>query len=97
MTEAVTGAADAYARTKARRRRARRVMQTVTVVCALAAAGIGADELYAGGLQSFLERPPGVGATPADPQADSSPTPAPARNATAVGPTGGDHAAPAAP
>lgn len=87
MTETVTAADDAYARTKARRHRARRVMQTVTMVCVLAAAGIGADGLYTGGFQSFLERPPGVGATPADPQADSTPTPATSRTATAIGPT----------
>jgi hypothetical protein len=87
MTETAAAAADAYARTKARRHRARRVMQTVTMVCVLAAAGVGADGLYTGGLQSFLERPPGVGATPVDPQADSTPPPSPSRNATAIGPT----------
>ncbi len=75
MTDA--GTDDAFARAKARRRRARRVMQAMTLACVLAAAGIGAGELYSGGWQSFLERPAGVGATPPDPQAGSSPTAAP--------------------
>lgn len=57
----------AYARQ--RRRRARRFMQALTLACALAGAGIGAAQLSSGGLHAFLERPPGVGATPPTPSA----------------------------
>ncbi len=73
MTDPGTPRADLYTQTKARRHRARRVMQSLIVVCILAATGIGAEQFYARGLHAFLDRPPGVGATP--PQAQS-PTPA---------------------
>ncbi len=53
-----------YAVTKRRRLRARRAMFAVAATCSLAALGIGGFELGAQGWNAFLERPPGVGATP---------------------------------
>lgn len=67
MTEPATIVEDPYEAAKARRRSARRVMRIVTVVCILAAAGVGADQFATGGLHSFLDRPAGVGATPPNP------------------------------
>lgn len=48
---------------KRRRLRARRLMMVVTLVCALVALGLGAFELHAEGLDQFLYRAPGVGAS----------------------------------
>jgi hypothetical protein len=53
-------------REKRGRRRAILTMRIVTVVCALSALGIGASQLASTGVQAFLDRPPGVGATPAN-------------------------------
>ena len=53
----------AYARTKRRRRRARNLMMLLALACALAALGLGAYELHAQGLNVFLYRAPGVGAS----------------------------------
>jgi hypothetical protein len=92
MTEPVIPSADPYDILKAHRRTARRLMQAVAVVCALAAAGIGADQFYTGGLQAFLERPPGVGATPPDPQADSTARPAPSPRVALAPPARGETA-----
>jgi hypothetical protein len=62
------------------RRRARATMRIVTAMCAVAALGIGATELSSTGLDTFVARPEGVGATPpADEAAPSSP----GRSATA--------------
>jgi hypothetical protein len=55
---------DAYATRKHHRRRWRRILQALTAACVLAALAIGAEDLHAAGLQSFFDRPPGVGATP---------------------------------
>ncbi len=65
---AETSSADAaYVDAKARRRRARRVLQTLAIVCVVTAAGIGAEQFVSNGLSDFLNRPPGIGATPATP------------------------------
>lgn len=48
---------------KRRRMRARRLMMVVTLLCALVALGLGAFELHAEGLNQFLYRAPGVGAS----------------------------------
>ncbi len=49
---------------KRRRRRAHRLMQVMSVLCALVALGLGGYQLHSEGLVAFLDRPPGVGATP---------------------------------
>ena len=49
-----------------RRRRAGRVMKAVAAVCVATALGLGAFEIHAEGLQQFLYRAPGVGASPGD-------------------------------
>ena len=64
MTEELPADVASYQQAKVRRRRARRIMRAVTVVCILAAAAIGAEQVYSGGTQPFLDRPAGVGATP---------------------------------
>jgi hypothetical protein len=48
---------------KLRRRRARRVTMLLALVCALVALGLGAFQLHAEGLDQFLYRAPGVGAS----------------------------------
>ncbi len=71
---------DDYALRKLRRRPWRRAMIALTSVCAAAAVGVAAEELHSAGLTSFLDRPPGVGATPPQAQSEASspaPTPAP--------------------
>lgn len=55
--------AAAYSQLKRRRLRARRVMMTLALVCALVALGLGAFQLHAEGLNQFLYRAPGVGAS----------------------------------
>jgi len=47
------------------RRRAWLTMRVLTAACVVAGLAIGASQLASGGLQAFLSRPPGVGATPA--------------------------------
>lgn len=49
-----------------RRRRAGWVMRVVAAVCVATALGLGAFELHAEGMQQFLYRAPGVGASPGD-------------------------------
>ncbi len=71
MTEPGTGAK------KARRLRARRIMEALTAVCVLAALVPGAQQLVSSGWAGFLSRPPGVGATAPD-QAPSGVARAPA-------------------
>ncbi|MDQ2897947.1 MAG: hypothetical protein M3Y09_20325 [Actinomycetota bacterium] len=51
------------AQTKRRRLRARRIMMLLALVCAVAALGLGAFQLRAEGLDQFLYRAPGVGAS----------------------------------
>lgn len=53
----------AYAQTKRRRLRARRLMMLLALVCSLVAFGLGAYQLHAEGLNQFLYRAPGVGAS----------------------------------
>jgi hypothetical protein len=48
---------------KRRKLRARRLMMVAALVCALVALGLGAFELHAEGLNQFLYRAPGVGAS----------------------------------
>ena len=48
---------------KRRRRRARRVTLLLALVCAIVALGLGAFQLQAEGLNQFLYRAPGVGAS----------------------------------
>jgi hypothetical protein len=50
-------------------------MDGLTVVCASTAIAIGTGQLVKEGLQDFLDRPPGVGATPSDAPAQPSPKP----------------------
>jgi hypothetical protein len=52
-----------------RRRRGKRVMDTLTVVCVAVVMGVGTSQVASEGWQEFLDRPPGVGATPSEPQA----------------------------
>ena len=47
----------------ARRRRAKQLMDGVTVACVAVAIAIGTGQLVKEGLQEFLYRPPGVGAS----------------------------------
>jgi hypothetical protein len=61
-------------------------MQALTLLCALAAAGIGGEQFYTGGLRAFLDRPPGVGATPPTPPATG-----PAATASAGNPATAAH------
>jgi hypothetical protein len=68
------------------RRKARWAMRGLAATCALLALGLGADRIHSVGLQAFLDRPPGVGATPADSEADASPSPESDGGATALAP-----------
>jgi hypothetical protein len=43
-------------------------MQLLIALCFVAAAGVGAEQFYTGGLHAFLDRPPGVGASPPESQ-----------------------------
>lgn len=67
-------------------------MQVLTSVCAIAALAIGATQATSNGLQTFLNRPEGVGATPPDEETDSA---ANAPSAKAQGPS--DEEQPAQP
>jgi hypothetical protein len=53
----------AYSAMKRRRRRARRLTMLLVLLCALVALGLGAFQLHAEGLNQFLYRAPGVGAS----------------------------------
>jgi hypothetical protein len=53
----------AYIQTKRRRLRARRLVMLLALVCCLVAFGLGAYQLHAEGLNQFLYRAPGVGAS----------------------------------
>jgi hypothetical protein len=52
-----------YAAIKRRRLKARRMMMLLALLCALAALGLGAFQLHVEGLNQFLYRAPGVGAS----------------------------------
>lgn len=52
-----------YLEIKRRRLRARRTMMLLALLCALAALALGAYQLHAEGLNQFLYRAPGVGAS----------------------------------
>ena len=52
-----------YREMRRRRLRARRLMMFLALVCAVVALGLGAFQLHAEGLQQFLFRAPGVGAS----------------------------------
>ena len=58
------------------RRRAWLSMKILTALCALAALGIGATQVTSNGLEAFVTRPEGVGATP-DAGSDDQPAAAP--------------------
>ncbi len=76
MAERRAIAADeAYADAKRRRHRARLIMRWVVLACVLTAAAIGAQQFVSNGLPAFLNRPPGIGATPATPAPTPTPTP----------------------
>lgn len=60
-----------------RRRRAKRVMDVLTVVCVAVVIGIGTSQAVVEGLQEFVNRPPGVGATPSDEQTATNTRPTP--------------------
>ena len=49
-----------------RRHRAGWLMKGVAAVCAATALGLGGYELHVVGVQQFMFRPPGVGASPGD-------------------------------
>jgi hypothetical protein len=53
----------AYAQTKRRRLRARRLTMLLALVCCLVGFGLGAYQLHAEGLNQFVYRAPGVGAS----------------------------------
>lgn len=59
-----------YLATKRRRKRAFRSMQALTGLCVVVALGLGGYQLHSEGLSGFLDRPPGIGATPQDDQPD---------------------------
>ena len=50
----------------ARRREAKRLIDALTTVCVVVAVAIGTSQLVREGLQEFLNRPPGVGASPSE-------------------------------
>jgi hypothetical protein len=52
-----------YADLKRRRLMARRMILLLALACALVALGLGAFQLHAEGLNQFLYRAPGVGAS----------------------------------
>ena len=52
-----------HASLKRQRLRARRLMLLLALVCALVALGLGAYQLHGEGLNQFLFRAPGVGAS----------------------------------
>jgi hypothetical protein len=52
-----------YSEIKRRRLRARRLMMLLALVCALVALGLGAHQLHIEGINQFLYRAPGVGAS----------------------------------
>ncbi len=54
---------DAYLEVKRRRLRAARVMMVLALICVLAALTLGLLQLHAEGLNQFLFRAPGVGAS----------------------------------
>ncbi|TMF38341.1 MAG: hypothetical protein E6I27_06570 [Chloroflexi bacterium] len=56
-----------------RRRRAKQWMDGVTTVCVVVAVAIGTSQLVKEGLQEFLYRPPGVGASPSETETAGSP------------------------
>ena len=63
-----------------RRRRAKQLMDGLTVTCVTLALAVGSGQLVKEGLQEFLFRPPGVGASPSkaetgEPGAVPTPTP----------------------
>ena len=49
-----------------RRRRAKQLMDGLTVTCVTLALAVGTGQLVKEGLQEFLFRPPGVGASPSE-------------------------------
>jgi len=57
----------------ARRRGAKRWMDSVTIVCVSVAIAIGTSQLVNEGLQEFLTRPAGVGATPSEGETGANP------------------------
>ena len=50
----------------ARRREAKRLIDMLTTICVVVAIAIGTSQLVKEGLQEFLNRPPGVGASPSE-------------------------------
>ena len=60
---------------RGRRRGAKRWMDSITIVCVSIAIALGTSQLVNEGLQEFLNRPPGVGATPSDPEVAANPSP----------------------
>ena len=63
-----------------RRRHAKQLMDGLTVTCVTLALAVGTSQLVKEGLQEFLFRPPGVGASPSEAdteKAGAAPTPSP--------------------
>jgi len=62
-------------------------MDSVTIVCVSVAIAIGTSQLVNEGLQEFLTRPPGVGATPSEGETAANPEAAPPAPAVQNAPT----------
>ncbi len=63
-----------------RRRRAKQLMDGLTVTCVTLALAVGTSQLVKEGVQEFLFRPPGVGTSPSEAdvaRAGAAPTPPP--------------------
>ena len=55
-----------------RRGRAKQWMDALTTVCVVVAVALGTSQVVKEGLQEFVYRPPGVGASPSEPDANGS-------------------------
>jgi len=55
-----------------RRGRAKQWMDALTTVCVVVAVALGTSQGVKEGLQEFVYRPPGVGASPSEPDANGS-------------------------
>jgi len=62
-------------------------MDSVTIVCVSIAIAIGTSQLVNGGLQEFLTRPAGVGATPSEGETAANPDTTPPPPAVQNAPT----------
>ena len=77
MTEQTSPRPDSYELNSLRRRRAKRIMDGLTVACVAVIAGIGSSQVVVEGLGEFVNRPPGVGASASDAQTVPTTSPPP--------------------